>query len=253
MDSNDPTPRRTPLFVAIGIVAVVLVAGAFFIGRNDASGEQSASSTSSASAGDQPTTMPTADTPSADDGSSQATDQPGDAAGPAVDPAQPDVITWEPVGVDIAPFSSQNGPFETSDGLARGFAHNEKGAVLAALNISMHSTSSVGKEIYEATIAEQCYGDQDAYLATITQSQAGSAADAVQASEYWYSIASGDPTGDLVRLEIVAETASATDAGGYVKISRTVKWTDGDWKLLVPPSAPKLVFDISGYVSLGRP
>lgn len=256
MDSNDPTPKRTPLWIAIGVVVVVLVTGAFFIGRNEASGEQSASPTSSTDAGAQgSTTRPTGNMPPADGGTPQATDPatPSDITAPAVDPAQPEVITWESVGLDVVPFSSQNGPFETADGLASGFAHNERGAVLAALNISIHTSSNVGEEVYEPTVREQCYGDPEAYLHNITQSQSSSAADAVQASEYWYSITSGDPNGDVVRLEIVAETPDATDAGGYAGISRTVKWIDGDWKLLVPPSLPKLVTDISGHISLGRP
>jgi hypothetical protein len=51
--------------------------------------------------------------------------------------------------------SAAHGPFETANGLAVGFSHDELGALLAAINISARLTGQAGPAVYETTARRQ--------------------------------------------------------------------------------------------------
>jgi hypothetical protein len=165
------------------------------------------------------------------------------ASGPA--------ITWVWLGDAPVPVSRPHGPMDTSNGLASGFSHDELGVVLAAINISTRLTGSVGPAVYESTARLQCLGDIDATIATIRSQRSTSAPGTTVPTAAYYRITSGDPHGDLVGVSIAFDTPQSRSLGGYGEVSRTLQWVDGDWKLHVPPSPPRLITSIQGWTSLG--
>ena len=89
-------------------------------------------------------------------------------------PAAEDTVTWVRVADQPVPVSAAHGPRMRHGGLAAGFAHDELGAVIAAINISTRLTGSAGPDVYEPTARHQCVGDVAAAMATIAV-QAGTA------------------------------------------------------------------------------
>jgi len=69
-------------------------------------------------------------------------------------------------GVEL-PVSAQAGPFDTSGGVAAGFAHTPLGALLAAVNIGVRANAQWGPRIFTAVIRGQVTGpDAGALLAS---------------------------------------------------------------------------------------
>jgi hypothetical protein len=211
---NPGGTRRRILFTAAAIGLVALLVAAFLIGR-------------------------------------QGDSSPGESSqlGPPL-PAGP-AISWVRLGQAPVPVSPRHGPVDTSNGLASGFAHDELGAVLAAINISARLTGSAGPAVYETTARLQCLGDINTTIATIRSQRSTSPPGTTVPTAAYYRITSGDPNGDLVGVSIALDTPQSRGLGGYGEITRTLQWVDGDWKLHVPPSPPRLITSIRGWTSLG--
>jgi hypothetical protein len=179
--------------------------------------------------------------------------QPGRQAPPGTIPGGPD-ISWSSVGGKAVPISAAHGPSQQTNGLAAGFSHDETGAAVAAINIATRASKAAGPVVYETTVRQQCVGDQDATLAGIRNQGSPSGPEGKDAvEEYFYRITSGDPTGDLVVVSAAALTPESRNLGGYAEFSRTLQWVDGDWKMQVPPGKARLIANVDGYRSLGKP
>ncbi len=181
----------------------------------------------------------------------------GSQSGPATPPGGglaggPD-ITWAMVGSQAVPLSATHGPREQTNGLAAGFTHDELGAAIAAINIANRASAVAGPIVYETTLRQQCVGDIDATLVSIRNSRSSAQADTVIAEEMFYRVTSGDPDSDLAVISIAALTPQSRNLGGYAEFSRTMQWVDGDWKMQVPPSKVRILPNVDGYTSLGRP
>ena len=66
-------------------------------------------------------------------------------------------------GVEL-PVSAQAGPYDTSGGVAAGFAHTPLGALLAAVNIGVRANAQWGPRIFTAVIRGQVTGPDAAAL-----------------------------------------------------------------------------------------
>lgn len=162
-------------------------------------------------------------------------------------------LQWSSVGSDRVPSAADDGPYHREFGRAWGFAHNERGAVLAALNLSARTSGTAGPDVYEPTLAAQTYGDPHAVLDRIGREQSSAEPGSTTASGYWWRVSSGDPSGDEVVLSIAAKSPQASARGGVVKLVRTLRWQDGDWRLQVPVQPPWLGQSVDGYRWLGGP
>lgn len=160
-------------------------------------------------------------------------------------------IAWARLGTQPVPESPRHGPADTRNGLAAGFSHDEFGAALAAINLSVRLSGQAGPAVYETTARLQCVGDIDATIATIRSQRSAAAAGSSIPTEYYYQVTTGDPTSDLVVVSIGATTPQSRSLGGYTEVSRTLRWIDGDWKLQVPPTPPRLITSVDGWRSLG--
>jgi hypothetical protein len=211
--SSGSVRRRPVLFIAVAIGVVVLLVAAFLIGRLGGTHRDASGF-----------------------GSSVAT-------GPE--------ITWSWVGTQPVPESSRHGPAETGNGLASGFTHDELGAVLAAINISVRLSGQAGPAVYETTARLQCLGDIDTTIAAIRSQHSTAVAGSTTPTKYLYRITSGNPREDLVGITIALDTPQSRTLGGYTEVTRTLQWIDGDWKLHVPPPPPRLITSVDGWTSLG--
>ena len=162
-------------------------------------------------------------------------------------------LTWVRVAEQPVPVSTSHGPRIIHGGLAAGFAHDELGAVIAALNISTRLTRSAGPDVYEPTVRHQCVGDIPAGLAAIAvqTSTATPGTATATATEFFYRITGGDPHGDTATIALAARSPQAGALGGYAALERTVVWVDRDWGMQLPATAPHLTGSVDGYSSLG--
>jgi hypothetical protein len=172
---------------------------------------------------------------------------------PAAAPADStdNTLTWIRVGDQPVPMSSSHGPRVRHGGLAAGFAHDELGAVIAAINISTRLTGSAGPDVYEPTVRHQCLGDIPAALATIAVQTGTATPGTATPSEFFYRITGGDPHGDTVTIALAARSPQAGAQGGYAALERTVVWIHRDWRMQLPAAPPHLTGSVDGYRSLG--
>jgi hypothetical protein len=148
------------------------------------------------------------------------------------------------------PRSSTAGPTQLTDGIPTGYAHNELGAALAAFNISFQLTSDAGPAVYNATAREQTYGAVTETLAEVQSSPPGGSS---PATEFFYKVLSGDPTGTRVMLSIAQRTAESAANGGFYVTDRELRWQAGDWRMALPMPGVVLQSGLPGFISLGGP
>lgn len=159
-----------------------------------------------------------------------------------------DVAFGDVYGAQIP--SSKAGPRQTANGRALGFDRSPAGAVLAAINIFARSESRPGPSVFEPTIKEQVVGpDKDKLLANVQRSYAERVAQGVvpdsngvlsaavdsarsNQSKLWaYRVDAYDDASASVNLVLRSLSAGAPT---YVNFALTVRWGDGDWRLVAP-------------------
>ncbi|WP_433392951.1 hypothetical protein [Micromonospora sp. KLBMP9576] len=173
-------------------------------------------------------------------GATTATHVPEAAARAVVLPAD---LKWMPVAGISLPVSGQAGPLDTNGGAARRFSHDEAGAVLAAVHITVRCAPQLGPGVFDQTLQTQVVGaDAPAMRSKVGQDYVQLRANA--------NVPYGQPVG---RLEAVLrgyqltnysqQAASvrllteARDAQGNPLLAATtvqVRWTGTDWALLAP-------------------
>jgi hypothetical protein len=153
-------------------------------------------------------------------------------------------VSWVRVaGVDL-PISPRSGPRQVVGGLARGFAHTQEGAVIAALHLLVRTTAQVGPAVFDPTITAQVVGPDQAAMRTYV------AADYLQQATA-AGITFGQPLRDLraqfaaVRIDAytgaacdLAVLTTIPDGAGTLRYAATtvhMRWTGADWALLAPP------------------
>ncbi|MGQ0680629.1 MAG: hypothetical protein ACT4OM_13420 [Actinomycetota bacterium] len=184
-------------------------------------------------------------------------------------------LRWEQFGLFTLPVSDA-GP-KDRDGVSRwGFERTPAGAVMAAIHIPSAASASNGPTVFERTIADQVVGpDKNAFLATVrseysasTQVHGASANGELgpeRASDVermglkgvWaYRLDSF--TSDTVTVQILSLAAPPNSEPIYPNFSVTVKWVEGDWRLVAPVDgswrsyARNLRTIPAAYVVIGR-
>jgi hypothetical protein len=183
-----------------------------------------------------------------------------------------DVTYGDVYGAQIP--SSGAGPRQTSNGRALGFERSRAGAVLAAINIFARSESRPGPGVFEPTIKEQVVGpDKDKLLANVQRSYGERVAQGMvpdsngvltaavenartNQSKLWaYRIDAYDDASASVNL-VLRSFSSGTPS--YVNFALTVRWSDGDWRLVAPlngefASAGQQMTEVpEAYILLGK-
>jgi hypothetical protein len=179
-----------------------------------------------------------------------ATASPAGAAGPGSQ-GQPQVprvslasVRWTGFyGVEL-PVSGQAGPYDTSAGVAAGFAHSPLGALLAAVNIGVRANAQWGPRIFGTVIRGQVTGpdaaallagcqaayDQAAQSDGVTGEQPLGAVDVTEQAFRWITY-----TPAAAILDLVSAGPGASGATVHASVQMEVIWDGGDWKVVAPP------------------
>lgn len=222
---HEDTRRRTGLLAIVGLAVVALLA-AVIITRGG--GGHSKTTTRSPSR--------------------EKTQVSGKKPAPDATLAGENVSFQEFFGVQLP--SSPAGPKDTKAGRASGFDHSPAGAVLAAMHIFARSETPSGPAIFEPTIQEQVIGpDRDKLLANSQRgySEAATAgtgpngelaADVQQARAnrvgVWaYRTDSYSEVQSALNL-LLRQFVPGTSSYAYINFALTVRWADGDWRLVAP-------------------
>ncbi|MEU8045737.1 hypothetical protein AB0B71_16535 [Micromonospora echinofusca] len=170
------------------------------------------------------------------------------AAAPVPDPAAravalPADLRWTPVAGISLPVSGQAGPLDTSGGAARRFSHDEAGALLSAVHITVRCAPQLGPGVFDQTLQTQVVGadapamrskvrqDYD-HLRATTNVPYGQPVGRLEAVLRGYQLTSYSPQAALVQL-----LTEARDAQGKSLLAVTtvqIQWIGTDWALLAP-------------------
>lgn len=156
-------------------------------------------------------------------------------------------VTWHDVaGVDL-PFSTVHGPRVTEHGQAAGYTHTEQGAALAAVQVLMRTSATAGPDVYRPVLTGQVIGPTATTLAHslderyqhLRAQHAGPIVDGRpipgnNATIAGYLATGHDDPTDLAVVDVLL-TAPTLDAGQLIDFIVTLRWTDGDWRVIAPP------------------
>jgi hypothetical protein len=146
-------------------------------------------------------------------------------------------------GVDL-PVSAQAGPYDTSAGVAAGFAHTPLGALLAAVNIGVRANARWGPRIFTTVIRSHVTGPDAAALLAGCQAAYGQAAQSagvtggrplgtVDVTEQAFRWITYTPAAAI--LDLVSAGPGASGATVRASVEMEVVWDGGDWKVVAPP------------------
>jgi hypothetical protein len=171
----------------------------------------------------------------------------GVAAQPVVQAAPPITtadLVWRDYSGVALPSSRADGPYKTAAELASGFSRTPRGALLAAVNISMRANTLWGPRVFIPTITSQVVGpDRQALLegcrlyyeastreAGATDGRRLGRAYVVVEAYRWQSYTPQSASLDLV-------TAGPGDGGVTMRAATRVQvaWLGGDWRVVAPP------------------
>ncbi|MFD6608661.1 hypothetical protein ACFWD1_07205 [Micromonospora chalcea] len=149
-------------------------------------------------------------------------------------------LEWVDVAGVSMPVSSRSGPRITTGGQARRFAHDQVGALLAAVHIVVRINPQVGPAVFEPTLRDQVVGPD----ATAMRVQVAQAYDELRAQ------LDGQPLGrlnailrgyrivsyrdDEAAVRLLTEAPGANGVPLLVVAEVRVRWTGSDWALLAP-------------------
>ncbi len=146
-------------------------------------------------------------------------------------------------GVEL-PVSAQAGPYDTSGGMATGFAHTPLGALLAAVNIGVRANAQWGPRIFTPVIRGQVTGpdaaallagcqaayDQAAQSGGVTGGQPLGTVDVIEQAFRWITY-----TPSAAILDLVSAGPGASGATVRASVQMEVVWDGGGWKVVAPP------------------
>ena len=146
-------------------------------------------------------------------------------------------------GVEL-PVSAQAGPYDTSGGMAAGFAHSPLGALLAAVNIGVRANAQWGPRIFGTVIRGQVTGpdaaallagcqaayDQAAQSGQVTGGQPLGTVDVTEQAFRWVAY-----TPAAAILDLVSAGPGANGATVRASVQMEAVWDGGDWKVIAPP------------------
>ncbi|MGN9774828.1 hypothetical protein ACTMS0_03460 [Micromonospora sp. H33] len=173
----------------------------------------------------------------------------------AVPTTAPAGVRWELVGSLAVPVSATAGPRQVTGTTASGFAHTPEGALIAAAQIGMRSSYSLGRDYWEPTIERQFVpsADRDRMLATLRATDTSPSDPGTLSQIAGFSYQSYTP--DTAVIGIVLRAPSAGTPRYHV-LSTTLLWRDGDWRMQAPPggawtSVNRVTNDLTGVVEWG--
>jgi hypothetical protein len=237
-DFADRPPWTRPAFIASAALVLIVVIAGVLIAIASRGGD-----------GTDVTGAPPPATP-ASDGGTPPQDLPT-----AVPTTAPAGVRWELVGQVAVPVSSSAGPTRVSGATAAGYSHTPEGALIAAAQLSIRAGFSAGRESWEPTITQQFEpgADRDRLLAVLRGLGVPPAQPGELSQIAGFSYQSYTPDTAVIGL---AFRAPAAGTPRYYVSSLTLRWRDGDWRMVAPPggswtSVNRQTTDLVGVVEWG--
>ncbi|MFV2021727.1 hypothetical protein [Micromonospora sp. LOL_023] len=236
-DFADRPPWTRPGFIAsAALVLIVVVAGVLVaVSSRDTDNDDDAPP---------PTSAPPAAEPTAGN--------PLPTAAPTTPPAD---VRWELVGQTAVPVSDTAGPTRVGDGTAAGYAHTPEGALIAAAQLAVRAGFSSGRDSWEPTIEGQFEpdADRDRLLAALRDAADTPAGPGELSQIAGFSFQSYTPDTAVIGLAFRAPSAGTPR---WHVLSLTLRWRDGDWRMVAPPggawtSINRQTTDLTGVVEWG--
>jgi hypothetical protein len=162
--------------------------------------------------------------------------------------AAPKDTRWELVGTMAAPTAPKTlGPGKSTGGLRSCFAHSPTGALYAGINfIALTANDSTRDAAAEALLSKGTGRD-----AALSDNAGSEAADGTRMQVAGFRFLSYDTSTAVIdlALRIFVPPTQAT----YLHFPATMRWQDGDWKLVAPPDGQvyggmQPVADLTGYL-----
>ena len=166
----------------------------------------------------------------------------GDFASPGT--MSPDVSMLEVAGVQV-PVSRRHGPRVTSHDRAGGYAHTERGAALAAVQVLLRTSTTAGPRIYRPVMRSQVTGANTAVMSLLLDQQyeqlrlqrgivAGEPIPGNDAAVAGYLIPAYDTAAKSASVA-VALTSPSLPSGQLLRFDISLVWANGDWRVVAPP------------------
>ncbi|MFI7081330.1 hypothetical protein ACIBO1_28910 [Micromonospora sp. NPDC049903] len=179
---------------------------------------------------------------------------PDQALPTAIPTTAPDGVRWELVGPLAVPVSAA-GPMQLTRTTASDFTHTPEGALIAAAQIGLRSSYSLGEEHWRPTIEQQFLpsADRDRLLAALEAEDSAPADPGTQSQIAGFIYQSYTPDTAVIGLVLRAPSAGTPR---YHVLSLTLLWRDGDWRMQAPPggawlSVNRATDDLTGVVEWG--
>ncbi|TDC77439.1 hypothetical protein [Actinomadura sp. 7K507] len=156
-----------------------------------------------------------------------------------------DDVAWRDFHGVVLPYSAQDGPREldgADQNLARGFARTPRGALLAAIHITVRASMQWGPEVFDPTIDQQVIGpDADALLAATRETYERHRGDRRDGAALGrgYVVLEGfrwqgySPVAASVDLVSAGPGDSDVTVRAATRIQ--VHWHNNDWRVVAPP------------------
>lgn len=240
-DFADRPPWTRPGFIASAALVLIVVAGIIVAVSSLGNDDDSTGATGA---------PPASSTPAAPAGSSTP-----EALPTAVPTTAPAGVRWELVGQNAVPVSESAGPSRVSGGTAAGYAHTPEGALIAAAQLSTRAGYSAGRQSWEPTIQQQFEpgADRDRLLTALRGAGDAPARPGELSQIAAYQYQSYTPDTAVIGLVFRAPAAGTPR---YHVLSLTLRWRDGDWRMVAPPggawtSVNRQTTDLVGVVEWG--
>jgi len=137
--------------------------------------------------------------------------------------AEPEDMRWKKLGAIMVPSSPSAGPLRADAGMWWCFAHTPMGAVLAAHIIPVQMSGAAWRTVAEQQLVP---GEpRDRFVTGKTTTDETSPENSAIERFAGFSVASYSNDTATVRL------LAASPVGGYLSMSVSVRWRDGDWKV----------------------
>lgn len=242
--THDPDSRNTwtqPRFVIAAVVVALIAVMAVVLAITGPSGGDS---TGAPTPTDSATQSSTTEAPSTSDSACGL--EPADQAVPVAPP--PDT-EWELVGTVAAPTAPETiGPGVVDDGLRSCFARAPSGALFAAANVIATTTAPDLVVPLIRELAAEGPGREAALEALEVDPPTATDPGALQIAGFSFL----NYDNDLTVVDLVLRARN----GGYGHVPLTMRWEDGDWKVVLPQDGNiagtlQDLPDLAGYVPWG--
>ncbi|MGW3769938.1 hypothetical protein [Actinomadura verrucosospora] len=151
-------------------------------------------------------------------------------------------VSWRDYHGVLLPYSAKDGPRDTADDLASGFARTPRGALLAAIHIAVRANVQWGSRVFGPTIERQVTGPDASALLDATRRAyerlKGDRPDGAMLSRGYVVLEAFRWQGyspETASLDLVSAGPGDSDVTARAVARFQLQWQDGDWRLLAPP------------------